>query len=461
MVAWAVAGRKYWWRLSLYETEDGAVKHPNHPFRRIEFQVSPQWENRPDRNVIDAKLAKVGYSISRKLDRRAKLKEHGGEWDWRGGASSYVQQPGQEKLGRVGDMERPFVRGPGPMDRVTTKAGVRVIDWPNGRRESQTPNPPWSDKAIAKNWEAMVKEVGAKWMPLDYTPKPGYLDHPYQELGEGHYGVVFRTHTPGVVMKITSDDSEARFIVAALSLGELPEGIVRYFDIMRLPGTHRRRPLYAIWREEATRTGDLLTARDRERADKWVQGKRTTEAQYLGRAEKEFQKHLIVWQEAAGRIRDWCKRKGREQFRHNVQYAQKLDHYEDAVDFVNRWHRGADMLGHLKGIHRLSTLLDACRISAELMEHSYGSDAVGGTFGFYLEHGIVLADVHYGNIGQVVREDHEITVITDPGHAVFLDGKFDDLFRRADLDAPGSKTPNPETKATKRRKSAFHRLMRI
>ncbi len=326
-----------------------------------------------------------------------------------------------------------------------------------------TPNPPWVDKAIVRHWATMESVVGLGWMPRPRTWEEtrGGIESSFHELGYGRYGAVFTTHTPGVVMKITSDDSEARFILAALSLGDLSPGIVRYFDIMRLPGRHYSRPIYAIWREEAVRTGDLLTSRDRERADRRADGKRTTEAQYLLRAEEEFRKHLLVWLEAAGRIREWLKRKGVDQFRHNVQYARKMDHYEDAVDFVNRWHRGADMLGHLRGIHRLAVMLDACRISAELMEHSYGSDSVGEALGFYLEHGIVLADVHYGNIGQVEREDHEVTVITDPGHAVFLDDRFDGLFRQVELDIPGRKTPNPETKATKRRKRAFHRLMRI
>lgn len=124
---------QYWWRISLYETEDGGIKHSAFPFRRIEFRVPASWQSRPDRDLIDAQLEKVGYRVSRKLDRRAKLKEHGGEWDWRAGASVYMQQPGVTKSGRIGDMERPFVMGPGPDEPVKSVGRVRVIDWPNGR----------------------------------------------------------------------------------------------------------------------------------------------------------------------------------------------------------------------------------------------------------------------------------------------------------------------------------------
>ena len=53
-----------------------------------------------------------------------------------------------------------------------------------------------------------------------------------------------------------------------------------------------------------------------------------------------------------------------------------------------------------------------------------------GAFEFYLDKGILLADVHTNNVGVIEYRDeyadrHSTTwAITDPGHAVFLTTKF-------------------------------------
>ena len=63
------------------------------------------------------------------------------------------------------------------------------------------------------------------------------------------------------------------------------------------------------------------------------------------------------------------------------------------------------------------------------MENTNHASEVGAALGFYLNEGILLADVHRQNIGQVTRADSDYgpqtyTVITDPGHAVPLDRKW-------------------------------------
>jgi hypothetical protein len=51
---------------------------------------------------------------------------------------------------------------------------------------------------------------------------------------------------------------------------------------------------------------------------------------------------------------------------------------------------------------------------------------VGPALGFYLQHGILLADVHFGNLGEIVLPGSTKweLVITDPGHMVPLDKKW-------------------------------------
>lgn len=60
------------------------------------------------------------------------------------------------------------------------------------------------------------------------------------------------------------------------------------------------------------------------------------------------------------------------------------------------------------------------------MEHNNPmSQQVGAALAFYLDNDILLADVHPNNVGTVKRDDEydeqTLWVITDPGHAVFLD----------------------------------------
>ena len=75
---------------------------------------------------------------------------------------------------------------------------------------------------------------------------------------------------------------------------------------------------------------------------------------------------------------------------------------------------------------KLATCLRACQIQATMMANEPKGDLIGEALDFYLQKGLLLADVHVGNLGQVEREDfpRPVWAITDPGHAVPLDGRF-------------------------------------
>ncbi|MGH7176825.1 MAG: hypothetical protein ACREJC_05535 [Tepidisphaeraceae bacterium] len=268
--------------------------------------------------------------------------------------------------------------------------------------------PPWTLRFLTDHWETIRRGSMDAWMPREgsgSTTRKRKAD----ALGCGHYGCVFLTNTPGLVMKISSDATEATFINAALKLGEWPDGIVKYQAILDLPGAHRGRPVFIIWREEAFDVG------------------KHDEKHY---AYREFQSYHEAYLNAARVIREastkptWKK-----------QLADAAKHQDWAWGHIvledgNQIRRGYGMVAdppfmRYRGGQRLAAAFRICQIAFEMIENTAYAHEVGAALGFYLEHGILLADVHRQNIGKVVRVDpgygeQEYTVITDPGHSVFF-----------------------------------------
>jgi hypothetical protein len=79
-------------------------------------------------------------------------------------------------------------------------------------------------------------------------------------------------------------------------------------------------------------------------------------------------------------------------------------------------------LKRFRGADRMAFALRASEILAEMMANEPGGYLVGQALEFYLERGFLLADVHWGNIGLVKRDDHSrpVPAIIDPGHAIPL-----------------------------------------
>jgi hypothetical protein len=75
--------------------------------------------------------------------------------------------------------------------------------------------------------------------------------------------------------------------------------------------------------------------------------------------------------------------------------------------------------------------LQRCEDLSEEMENTYTADTIGGALSFYLEQGMLLADVHANNVGVATRPPgegyddwHAVNVITDPGHMVPISPKW-------------------------------------
>lgn len=295
---------------------------------------------------------------------------------------------------------------------------------------------PWVDRNLQLAWERIlaVAPQGGEGMPL-IEKVGGRGKAIVQEYGCGHYGCVMPTSVPGVVVKLSSDPTEAYFIAAALQLGFDYEnaGIVQYYAVYQLANAfHRKRPLFVIWREEAydlgfpleaTRSYGLMPAdahwrvtRDKELLrllDSFKFFAAAVRTQLEGTAKRGNDPYALVTEAKTNALMDWA-----------WNYVDA-----DAALKVGRQQPMARQgHAHLRGVQRLAANLRACSLIAEWMGNTDGSDTIGRALEFYLDSGLLLADVHGDNVGKVERHDDiydgEVRVITDPGHAVPLERRW-------------------------------------
>lgn len=285
----------------------------------------------------------------------------------------------------------------------------------------------WTHPILRKNWDALARWVGdGERLPEVFRGPRGDLS--VEPLGCGHYGCVLRTAALDVVLKITSDASEAAFVATVLGMKNQPTGLVRYHAIAQLPGSYKRRSVYAIWREEAFDVGDTPSAALRLRQD------------YDGQEARLFLKRLAAFKVAAAEARTTLQASTRR----DELLAEAEEDRRDARGWVveafsEERSLGADMfssvaavrkfLGQRRGARRVSGALEVCEFQAGMMSGEYGGE-VGLCLSQLMTDGILLADVHFNNIGRALRDDYGpegLPVITDPGHAYYLTGEPYDL----------------------------------
>jgi hypothetical protein len=316
---------------------------------------------------------------------------------------------------------------------------------------------PWVDRAANATWARIVAAAPyPSWVPLHTTKRGGKIT--VKEYGCGHYGCVMPTDDPEVVCKITSDATEAVFVAASATLGEPPEGIVRYhgiYELVRSSGAAKERERLlqkAAWYEER------LVHEEAARMRRWAEEQREVDVPVEHRGRRLF----VLWREAAtevglpkGHFFSQGQRSYEELQISNLWRA--LGHFKDAAaavrDALKRsadpfaliaeskrfeewaWSRSREIdvdrvigsaipriLGPFRGAQRLALALLLCDLIAENMENTTGCDLVGSALRYYLGEGILLADVHANNVGKVERTSG--WVITDPGHAVGLQERW-------------------------------------
>lgn len=238
-----------------------------------------------------------------------------------------------------------------------------------------TANPPWATRAVTRAWDAAMSRVAEAWRPRldDVQFDDGdVVTAVMREYGCGTYGCAYPTYDPGVVMKVTTDPSEAGF--AANIAGELAAPIcVRYFTVMRLDAQHEGNDIYLLWRESAQDVGKV----------KAVAGKRAYD---MVSEQFEIAKEALLMLEE--------KVHGRPVDDEELQAA--LGDWETSCLQI------ADMVPEMAELWR-------------------------GVVRVFQTQQIFFGDIHVGNLGRVMRDGTLTWVITDPGNIAMLDGSSPEM----------------------------------
>jgi len=272
---------------------------------------------------------------------------------------------------------------------------------------------PWVDRTLAAIWDRL-EEIA----PADAMPIMG--NEGFKEFGCGHYGCALPTELDNVVLKLTTDESEARlvaFLLSDESRDLRTEGIVQYYSVFQVEGaSYKRRQLYAIWREEAIEVG-------------------LGHGSYPTWADK-----LVDFKFLAGVVRDYVN-PGKKGDLTRLQKVRDLWKWANNAAEWGELHRGDkwDYGRHErygawhKNPYRSAWALRQCEWVAQELGSTPEVYLIGEALEDLLASNILLADVHTENVGLVGREDYykPIWVITDPGHALVLDSelKFPEIER--------------------------------
>ncbi len=243
----------------------------------------------------------------------------------------------------------------------------------------------WDRTAFEKACQGIAQYAEKYHLPIPVTDNEELL-FPGCDLGDylgaGHYGVVYPTEDKEVVFKLTSDESEAHFIQLAINLRKEdidPPGIVRYDAVVATKSKRAKfGKVYAIWRENAIDTGLEGISRDANRMASLLREARV-HAHKIWITTRAKQKSL----KQAAPYWDWLSRELKDE---ESLLSENLFEYRNVV----------------------------LTLKNDSLVAYYVADAMED----YLYAGIVLADLHAGNVGFVRRTDS--AVITDPGRAVTL-----------------------------------------
>jgi hypothetical protein len=298
-----------------------------------------------------------------------------------------------------------------------------------------TSNPDWTTNILHIYHRAFAARFGEDRLPQYAIKQRGSreLVTPHKELGCGHYGCVFATNTPGVVFKLTTDHSEAAFVSFILNKAQKIEsifdGLIRYYDIVRLNERYKNREVYAVTREEVKCVGVdniffhcIPTASNED---------------YFFRQKRDLIKFLIDVKKLSHQIMAKCssfyKKHGVDKLFDEIKLA--LERYKnmsfDEADHI--------LMNYVKSprSYKLHTVVavNLLRIHDLLVNgvnEEFSSNVASTMITLFEDFNILLADVHTGNIGFVDRGDFSGIVIADPGHAVALspsalEHRIDDL----------------------------------
>jgi len=212
----------------------------------------------------------------------------------------------------------------------------------------------------------LAHKISPEWFPrMDHISGAGAQDivARIKEYGCGAYGCAFPTGDPGVVMKLTTDSTEADF--AAKFANSLAAPIcVEYYAVIRLAAQHKGRQIYLLWRESAEHVGAIYKV--------------------LGERARTFI---------------------------DVQHSSAQHGYE-----MIRRHPGTP-----KALEAIDDWLFFCEEMATQDEVPQLNELGAGMLRIWREQHIFFGDVHSGNVGMVKRADGTHWVITDPGNIAVVE----------------------------------------
>lgn len=235
------------------------------------------------------------------------------------------------------------------------------------------PNPPWVARALGDSYETINDHVPPAWHPqLERVTGKGStgITARVHEFGCGAYGCVIATLDDSVVIKITSDPTEAEFATELAPQLAAPICVV-YKMVLRLKYKVSGRPVHLMWREAAFNVGKLEKALTGESL------------------------RLLDEQHRAGQM----------------MYA---------TIHARRDHGADDARAVLQAVRVWLAHVDRMAKVPELKSLALGLRKVHDA------QGIVFGDLHAGNLGQVDRHGALTWVITDPGHVAVVDRDRDD-----------------------------------
>ncbi len=273
---------------------------------------------------------------------------------------------------------------------------------------------PWVDRHLRQTWAVLSAEVPANLLPQQLPIEAFSVE----EYGCGYFGCVMPTASSSLVVKITTDESEAWFAYVAMQLAkrdDWPPGIVRYHKVLKLEGrTHKRRPIYLLWRDEAWDVGFLsgLYGSRRDPHDLELTGyinlitnlmeyDRWT-ALALTRMRKASDPKKLVQQALRLEQDAW------------QAVAEQLSFRGDTIQVTARSEPTRNPA------QDFAFAVRACATVAQFMANTYANDTIGMTLEYYIDAGLLISDLHAGNIGRVQHPEYEDLQpgITDPGLAI-------------------------------------------
>lgn len=224
----------------------------------------------------------------------------------------------------------------------------------------QLPNARWVTRVIADSFSTIQAHARPEYLPaIDQVhPDRTRLTATLRAYGCGTYGCVIATADEGVVLKLTTDDTEVAFARDIEPSLVVPVS-VEYYLAISTRHVFRDKPVVLLWREAAADVGRLKKL-DPRAWDLVNDQHGIAQEIYLG-----FHQ---------GQVPD------------------------DMPDQLGEWRRQCEAM---RGERALAWLAE-------------------GLLRNYDERGVFFGDVHAGNLGRIERDGELRWAITDPGHVVVV-----------------------------------------